>query len=132
MKTVVDWPDVERLVVDLIDTYDLEPTIGIGVPSAWTPDDGLHIQVALDGTPVVNAPVSSRSTVRVVAWSGSTTDSKDLAGILQGLLHAHAGGDGITAILPLTGTLPARDPDTGAELASFTVAVVVRSEPVGS
>lgn len=127
MKTVVDWPDVESLAVDLIDSYALAATVGVGVPTSWTAGSGPHIQVALDGTPVVVSPIYVRATIRVTVWDDQITEAKALAGHLQGLMHAHMGGYDITAIQPLTGTFPARDPDTGAELASFTVAAAVRS-----
>ncbi|MFV0315447.1 MAG: hypothetical protein ACK5O2_00600 [Microthrixaceae bacterium] len=129
MKVVVDWPDVERLIVDLIDGFDIADSVGIGVPKGWTPGAGVHAQVALDGTTTIIASVMQRHTVRVTVWADQPTTAKLSAARLQGHLHAHPGGDGITAIKPLTGSLPARDPDTGAELASFTVAVVVRSTP---
>lgn len=127
MKVVVDWPDSERLMVDLVDGFDIADSVGIGVPKGWTPEAGVHAQVALDGTPTVITPVAQRHTMRVTVWAETTTAAKAAAARLQAHLHAHPGGEGITAIKPLTGTLPARDPDTGAELASFTVAAVVRS-----
>lgn len=129
MKVVVEWPDVERLVVDLIEGFDLADSVGVGVPTAWTPTDGPHAQVALDGTTEIVPAVMQRHTMRVTVWADTTTAAKALAARLQANLHAHGGGEGITAIKPLTGTLPTRDPDTGAELASFTVAAVVRSVP---
>lgn len=127
MKPVVEWPDVERLMVDLIDGFDITDTVGVGVPSGWTPDAGVHAQVALDGTTTIIVSVMQRHTMRVTVWAETTTAAKAAAARLQANLHAHPGGEGITAIKPLTGTLPAKDPDTGAELASFTVAAVVRS-----
>lgn len=134
MKVVVDWPDVERLLVDLIAGLDVDATatVGVGVPTSWTPATGTHIQVALDGTTEVIPAVIARHTMRVTVWADSTTTAKALAATLQGHLHAHGGGSGITAITPLTGTFPARDRDTGAELASFTVRAVVRSSDPGS
>lgn len=127
MKVLVDWPDSERLMVDLVAGFSVTDTVGIGVPKGWTPDNGTHAQVALDGATTIIASVMQRHTMRVTVWAESTTAAKAAAAELQAHLHAHPGGEGITAIKPLTGILPVHDPDTGAELASFTVAAVVRS-----
>lgn len=136
MKLARTYPDAERLTKDLLDDliagHEPDVTVGIGVPSDWTTDSPEHLQVALDGTPALEHPVIAHSTVRIVAWSASTTRSKELANLALGLLCAHAGGDGISAILPLTGIFPARDPDNRGELASVTVRVTVRSTPIES
>ena len=50
---------------------------------------------------------------------------KALVGLAQGIMHAHPGGSGIQSVTFGTGTLPARDPDTKAELATATVAIRV-------
>lgn len=136
MKTLATYPDVERLVVDWLTSELDEPdcTVGVGVPAAWQPGDK-HLQVDLDGTPRMDHPVAAYATVRLVAWADSTTDAKRLAMRAHGVLLAHPGGDGIAGTRALTGIFPARDSKTGAEIASVTARVTVRSvliEPTGS
>lgn len=131
MKPLVTYPDVEREVVDLLtDLLDGEDvTVGVGVPDGWTPATGDHVQVACDGTPEIRHPVRAWPTVRITAWSSTTTEAKRLANLSLGLLCAHEGGAAIGSIKPLTGMLPARDPETRAELASVTVRVTVSTTP---
>lgn len=136
MKTLATYPDAEHLVVDwLTDNLD-EPdcTIGVGVPTDWTRGD-LHVQVDLDGTPRMDHPVLSHSTIRLVAWAASTTEAKRLAAKAHGVLLAHPGGGGIAGTRALTGVFPAKDSKTGAEIASVTTRVTLRAaliEPSGS
>lgn len=136
MKVQAVFPDVERLVKDLLATLiaDHEPdvTVGVGVPTGWTSESPAHLEVAWDGTPDQTPPIVAHPTVRIIARSASTTEAKRLAALAQGLLLAHGGGQGITGIRPLAGVLPARDPSTQAELASISVRVTVRSEPITS
>lgn len=130
MKPTVTYPDVERAVRDALATaiapYEPTVTVGVGVPSDWTIMSAPHLQVALDGTPGMAHPVYAYSTVRVVAWAASPTEAKALAWLAHGLLLAQR----VLAIAPLTGLLPARDTETRAELASFTVRVSTRSVSV--
>jgi hypothetical protein len=106
-------------------------TVGVGVPEGWTPDVTPHLEVAWDGTPVVFAQgVVYGATLRIVARAKTTTTAKRLASLAQGLLTAHSGGGGITSFRPLTGPLPARDPDTRAELCSVTLRATARAVTV--
>ncbi|MGV8972249.1 MAG: hypothetical protein ACOH10_07990 [Rhodoglobus sp.] len=125
MKPLTVAPDAERLAVDYL-TLTLagraqDATVGVNLPSAWTSTTKPHVQVALDGTPEVAYPILCAATLRITAWAGSTTTAKALAGLCMGLLLAHPGSREIGSVRPLTGVLPARDPDTGAQLASVTV-----------
>lgn len=133
-KPAVTYPDVENLVVDyLTDELDAQlsdATVAIGVPGDWHRSDPPHLQVSLDGTPAVDHPISERATVRLTAYADTTSASKALVNLACGLLCAHPGGDEIAATHKLTGVLPAHDDETGAELASVTVAVTVRSTPI--
>jgi hypothetical protein len=140
MRTPAAFPDPERAVVDLLtelmDLYDETVTVGVGVPGGWRPDHSPHLEVAWDGTPIIEQRTMAHATVRVVARAGSTTEAKRLALLAQGLLAAHDGTGPISVVRPLTGPLPARDPDTRAEIASFTVRASTRAvlipEPSGS
>lgn len=126
---LVTYPDVEHLVVDLLDAALDDCTVGVGVPDDWTPADGPHLQVACDGT-VDEHPISQRHTVRLTAWSSSPTEAKALMHLAHGHLLASSGRDGLSTVSPLTGLLPAFDDDHRAELASCTVRVRVRSTPI--
>lgn len=130
MKVAARPRDVERLVVDfLIDALaDQDCTVSVGVPADWTPADIAHVEVVSDGEPLQAWPIVMYATIRLVARSGSTTEAKALCGLAFGLLCAHNGDGVIVGTRPLTGVLPARDPETNAELASATVRVTVRTE----
>lgn len=136
MRLAVTYPDAERLVRNLLagelDSHGETCTVGVGVPADWTPASGSHVQVSLDGTPTGTHPVLVNATVRLVAWAANTTEAKRLAVLAQGLLLAHNGGDGISSTQFLTGVLPARDPESRAEIASTTTRVTVRSELIPS
>lgn len=129
MKLTATYPDIEQLVVDYLAPL-LDETVGVGLPDNWTKTSGNHLQVALDGTPSLQHPITATGTVRLVAWSASTSEAKALTAKAQGLLAAHPGGGGIATTRPLTGVLPARNPEHQAELASTTTAVTVRSDPI--
>jgi hypothetical protein len=135
MRPTVAQPDAERAMVDVL-TEALaarEPTttVGIGVPIGWTPTSSpTHAEVAWDGTPGGQWPITARPTIRIVVRAASTTTAKATAALCQALLLAYEGGHGITTISPLVGITPARDPDTEAELAWFTVAVTTRLTPL--
>lgn len=127
-------PDVERLIVDYLQTIrglylPTGATIGVGVPAGWTSARPPHIQIVNDGTPSMVWPIVASPTVRVVVRAATTTLAKSTAAMALGLLCAD-GWPPSFSIIPLTGVLPASDPDTRAELASFTVRVNVRSTPI--
>ncbi len=131
MKPAATYPDAERLSVDyLTDELDEDATVGVGVPDGWTIDSPSHIEVALDGVPIMHHPMFAHATIRLVARAASTTEAKRLATKGLGVLCAHPGGTDIRTVLPLTGPLPSRDPQTEAELAAVTARVTVRSTPI--
>ena len=126
--TALRVPDIERAARALL--ADLTPppiTVGIGVPDGWTRTSPPHLQVAWDGTAVPSHRITARGSIRVTAWSASTSESKGLALDAEARLCAHDGAGQISAVRPAGGVVPARDPDTGAQLASFTVRMTVRS-----
>lgn len=132
--TAYTYPDVERLVAAYLKpkVAEVEPnvTVGIGLPKSWTPSSPAHVQVVCDGHPSGTHPIAANATVRLVAWAKDTDEAKYLAGLAHGLLLAHPGGGGIASTAYFTGPLPARDPETRAEIASVTARVTVRSVPV--
>jgi len=137
VKLIVTFGDAERLIVDHLSPLLPAATVGVGVPSARPvpagevlPSD--HLQVVWDGTPIVEYPVLARATVRLVAWAQTTSDAKALADTAQALLLGTPAPVGVASIRPITGIVPARDPDSRAELASFTVQVNLRGDIGGS
>lgn len=137
MKPAVMPRDTEKFVVDFFteDNGDAiaelgECTVGVNVPSGWTPAWVPHLQVTSDGDPVGIWPIATRDTIRLTARAGTTSDAKELCGLALGLLLAHNGDADISSTRYLTGVLPARDPQTHVELASATARVTVRTEPI--
>jgi len=120
-------PDAEHVTIDYLTTAlagrGQDVTVGVDIPTTWAAGTKPHVQVALDGTPAMQYPVLWRCTLRVTAWSSSTTTAKALVALAHGLLLQHPGSTEVGSIRPLTGTLPTRDPVTGAQLASVTVQV---------
>lgn len=120
--------DAERVTIDYLTAallaHGQDVTCGVTIPTTtWTSTTKSHVQVAWDGTPESVYPVMDRATVRVTAWAYTTTAAKTLVGLCEGLLLSHPGSPEIGSIKPLTGTLPAQDPDTKAQLASISVRV---------
>lgn len=130
MKILRTYPDVERLVVDRLAGQLEGCTVGVGMPDDWTTDSDPHLQVNLDGANAVH-PISATSTVRLTAWTHSTTTAKELVQRAAAHLLHDPGGDIVNA-RPGAGLLPARDDDHDAELASLTLLVRTRSTEVGS
>ena len=120
-------PDAEHVVIDYLTTAlalrAQDVTVGVDIPTTWTTTTKPHVQVALDGTPRLTYPVTAAATVRITAWSASTTTAKGLVSLCMGLMLSHPGDINIGSVQSLTGVLPTRDPDSGAQLASVTVRV---------
>lgn len=128
-KIAATYPDAERAVTDYLtaNLADGDTTVGVDLPDDWTTASPDHLVVSNDGTPSHSHPVAARPTIRLTAWSRSTTDAKALARRAQGVLCAHPGGDGIANVRFLTGEQPGYDPDHNAQLASATCRVTIRS-----
>jgi len=129
-KPLAIAPDAERLAIDYLAAAlaarSVTATVGVDIPTTWTTTSTQHVQVALDGTPSLEYPVLARATVRLTAWASTTTVAKSLVSLAQGLMCSHPGSPTIASVQPLTGVLPTRDPDSGAQLASVTVRVNLR------
>lgn len=130
MKPLAVAPDAERVVVDYLTTAlaarGQDVTVGVNVPATWEPGTKAHVQVGHDGTPSVQYPIMASASVRVTAWHASTSTAKALAGLCHGLLLSHPGSADVGSVRPLTGVLPTRDPDTGAQLATVSVRLNLR------
>lgn len=99
------------------------------VPDDWTVDvDAPLILVADDGGPTM-WPVWSKPLARCTVYANGKQTAKDLRRISMGALLAgpvpgvYIGHSGI-------GYTDGRDPDTGADMASFTVTATVRTEVI--
>jgi len=79
--------------------------------------------VESNGAREVTYPIRWRTTIRLTAWASTTTTAKALVALAHGLMLSHPGSPEVGSVRPLTGTLPTRDPVTGAQLASVTVQV---------
>lgn len=127
MKVLAQPQDAEKIVKDYLKPLLApEATCSIGVPEGWIPGDTPHLEVANDGSPLNAWPIVTYTTIRLTARAASTSEAKDLCGLAFGLLLAN--NDYPTRAL--TSPLPARDLETNAELASATVRVTVRTEPI--
>lgn len=99
------------------------------VPDKWTPSDGPVVLVADDSGPL-SWPVMSRNVVRVTVFAEGKDPARNIALRCAGYLHdnnpagiAHISRSG-------SSILEARDPQTGADMASFTVSATVRTVDV--
>lgn len=130
MKPLVRPPRAETVVVDYLATAlaarGQDVTVGVTIPTTWAPGTKPHVQVGHDGTPIVEYPILWRASVRITTWATATTVTQDLAGLCEALMLSHPGSTEVGSVRPLTGTLPTRDPDTGAQLASVSVQVNLR------
>lgn len=131
MKVVAVQADPEPLVVDLLDPLIVEE-VGVGAPpDGWNVDESdPWVGVFLDGTPISVPFVSQAATIRVTAFAKHTGTAKDAALFAQAQILAHRGGDGIVSVQHLTGLLVGFDRALKAELASFTVRVTTRTQPL--
>lgn len=134
MKPRVTYPDAERLVVDYLaaELAALEPavTVGVGVPTDWTPTQPPHVSIVSDGTPWLRTPVAVRTTIRCTVRARTTSEAKRVAWVAHGVLLAHPGGGGVTGVRRQIGVMPVRDPVTDVECAWFAVGVTVRGAPI--
>jgi len=130
VKLLAVPPDAERVTIDYLTAAlaarSQDVTVGVGIPTTWTTATKPHVQIALDGTPIVEYPILWRASVRITAWSSSTTTAKALAALCEALMCSHPGSATVASVQSLTGVLPTRDPDTGAQLASVSVRVNLR------
>lgn len=106
--------------------------VGVWYPTSSTPETPAlpFVQVATDGTPGMDWPVTARATVRLTVWHRNPGPAAQAAALILGLLAEHPGDDRVWAVQPLTGPLAAVDPNGGAHLSSLTVRVSVRPAEV--
>lgn len=130
-KPLVEMPDVENVVVDwLIDALaeqDETVTVGVTVPDQWTrpdlraDDEAPHVLVAVDDSEIIQ-PIMVDALVRVSVFADRTSEAKRLALLVLALLLTNR----IGSVSPESGPVAGRDPDSHAELATFTTRARVR------
>lgn len=117
-QVIKDW-----LKADLATRFP-ELSVVLELPSDWSLGSDPVLVVADDGDPMGMWPVATSPTIRVTSWT-SGSDRTYVHAALPRLLTQRI--PGITAILPGTGFLDARDPKTKGDLASFTVRARART-----
>lgn len=137
---VIVFADGERATIDVLKAelasraaldYVSTATVGVEYPTGSAGDPAVpHLQVALDGTPVVY-PAAEFATVRLTAWHSTRTKAKQLAALAKAVLDAHGGNADVWGFRPLTGPQPAADPDTGLPMCTLTMRVSVRAHRSG-
>ncbi|MDI1290047.1 MAG: hypothetical protein PSX37_08900 [bacterium] len=97
-------------------------TAGVIVPTevSWTAATKF-VQVLRMPATEVRYPILWRTPVQFTAWAGTTTVAQDLAALAEAILLAYPGSDLVAGFLPLSSGLLAKDPATGAQLASSAV-----------
>jgi hypothetical protein len=89
-----------------------------------------YLQVAWDGTPTLNYPITIRATIRVTCWHTNPTPAEDLALTVLGVLASSGGTVDLWQLVPLTGPLSGVDEDSGYWFASLTFRVSPRPTPL--
>ena len=118
--------DIAPAIADWLDDIITNAAVRLSVPDKWTPTDGALLIVADDGGPAL-WPIKSRHTIRLTAWADGRTLARGIAAYAAGLL-----GDGrptgVAHVERDMGTiLDARDPNTGAILASVLITAHART-----
>lgn len=97
-------------------------TVGTAFPTSAQAAAG-YLQVAWDGTPSSDYPVTLRATIRVTAWHVNPSPAETLALDALAVLGSFAGDDVLFAVQHLTGPLSGVDEDSGLCFASCTYRV---------
>ncbi len=135
MRPQVTFPDAERALLGFLGplwaarSEPFKPaTRSNKFPSAALAGNATHLQVELDGTPLVEYPATERATVRFTFWSApsSQDNAKQGASITQALIATHPGDDDVWSTRILTGRLKGVDDDTRNNFVSFTARVSLR------
>lgn len=135
MKTTIIFPDAMLAVIDVLrdklDHVDQDVvsgySIGTKIPQDKTIDAPSlpYIMVRLDGSSL-DKRLDEEATIRVAVWHKTEAQGLALAQVARAVLLSYEGGPAIRVINPLSGAIPSSDPESGAPLSSFTVAVKLR------
>lgn len=114
MKPVVDLPDAEREVRDVLLGVG-HPLVTSEYPSAQLTGTNVHLQVDLESSNTADYPIAERAQVRVTAHAapGRRTAVKQLASDVLADLYSFAGNANVAGIVPISGrSAVSIDPDT--------------------
>ena len=141
MKPLVVFGDAKAAAITVLREglaeHPAPHTVGVSFgtrgPGARSPETPRlpFVLVATDGTSLAGWPANARTTVRVTVWHASEEHAHDLAQLAQALLLVHS-GPVLRSVRPGPGVTTTVDPDTGIDLASFTVAANLRPVAVGT
>jgi hypothetical protein len=136
MRPLVTFPDAEEAMLGYLKPLwqaraedEFRPvTFGNAFPAKSPAGKATHLQIELDGTPVVEYPAVERATVRFTLWAapGQQDAAKAAAGITQALVATHPGDQDVAATRLLTGRLKGADPTTRYPFVSFTARISLR------
>lgn len=127
----VVFPDPMLSVLDVVRPAHATVTFGTKIPSNFDPSTAPspYCLIRPDFT-TTTYPVVENVTIRVSVWATSEASGLALAQRIRATLLTYAGGASIRSIRALTGPLPTLDPDSGAPMSTFTVAVRLRPTPL--
>lgn len=118
--------DILPAIRDWLDVRISTAAVRLNVPDKWTPSDGAILVIADDGGPTM-WPIKSQHTIRLTSYAAGRTQARSITARAAGLL-----GDGrppgVASIDSDMGAiLDARDPNTGAMLASILLTAQART-----
>lgn len=134
-------PDPERPLVlllrSLVSQHGIGALVTDDVPPNWRPGSTPHLTVYSDGAAASRPGIVAYPTMRLVARAGTAAApatlnkqaASELARRAEALLLAYTGGPDFASFRSLLGVQPAQDPETGHELAWFTVRAAARTVP---
>lgn len=135
MKPTVTFPDAEAAMLRHLnaawsdrDEAFRPSTSTNAFPTVRPVGKATHLQVELDGTPVVEYPAVERATVRFTLWAapGQHDSAKQAAAMAQAFVAAHPGDVDVWSTRILTGRLKGTDPSSKYPFVSFTARVSLR------
>lgn len=109
-------------------TLDADADVRADLPDGWSLGDRPVIIIADDGGPVV-WPIKSRHTIRVTGWGEDRVAIRRMVAVAVGNLHG-ARLPGLVVSKQSGAIIEARDPDTGARLASALMTINARTVEV--
>ena len=102
-----------------------ELSVRLELPGDWAVGSDPVLLVANDGSAMGMWPVATMPTIRITSWT-SGRELKYAHAALTRLLNARI--PGLASVLPGTGTIETRDPQTRGDLTSFTVLTRARTQ----
>lgn len=129
MKPLVDLPDAERQVMDILLAAG-HPIVSTNFPDAPLTGSNYALQVDLEASDTAAYPVAERAQVRVTAHAaeGRRTAVKDYAQQALADLYSSSGIAAVAGIVPVSGrSAVSTDPDTHNEMCWVLVRVDLKA-----